>query len=202
MGPGRTLNVVRVQLQRMLLKLKGELLRVQMQPERPQIDSVKYHDLDRLIGKYRGRLEQYKRRVDEVNLGTRGMETINRNVRRGTDEWWRARHSVESHDRNRQALEPLIAEVTAIIGEIYQVGRTPTFGNMAKGIDKLGKQLEQIMDAASHGGEHQILVEAREAHHQHLVQPHAPGGLDSGLSLWLTVLTLMVKLVQNRREKR
>lgn len=201
MSLGTHLNALEFGLHQQLRELKTELLQLSAETERPGVDHPLYHALTDRLGLHLQRLGRVQRELRHIEGQLAGRQQLVKGMHRGSDARWRANQSIQTHDHRRRELIGLLAELTAKLREIEQLGRAPTFLNVMQGVQTLGDEFTKIIDNFSKKADTHVAVDTQWAKHQiSALRPAEPA--DVPLSLWLMMLTMLIRLVQIQREHR
>lgn len=200
MSLGRDLNAIDFTLQRLLDEIRADLLRLQLESERGGLHEDKHGQFVQRLEGYRQRLKRLGKSLDHAAGMTRGREQLLKQTPRG-NERWNAKQSIQSHHGHRKQVEKRAAEVAVLLDQFASEGNGLTPLDLAKGLDGLGQHLQKIMDSAWQTGDTVIVQEANGFKNDFNAAAHQDGGM-MPVSLWVTLITLMVGIVQARQKRK
>lgn len=201
MSLGQSFNAIEFGLERLLLEIRQEAIKLTASGHTPQITSANYHDFWNKLDGYQERLRGLVTALERSQDHIANRQFLARGLR--GDARYRAQQSVRSHQERRHKLVDLAKEVQEALYAIYFRGQDPTAGDLMKGIDKLGKQLEKITQTIKQTdapGMHSLQVTANSLELQ--LRSASPMTDTAPLSIYLTFITLMIGLYKRLRESR
>ncbi len=182
MSLGTQLNAIESSLERLFDEIRLETTRAAFRFEKGALHEDAHRAFVQVLSGFEDRLGRLTRALKQAEGQTRGRALLAKHAPRG-DARYRATQSAKTHGQRRQAIEEKARLVTVDLQKLAIDGTTPTFLDVANGMDSLGKTLEQIMGQARNDGDTVILHDAGNVRGDMAsYQAMSPGSFDVPLS--------------------